>query len=158
MKKIILLLALLFISCNVAFTEEKIPIRIVPAENISTALDEVQIGDYLLFKVKNDIYENEKLIFKKDTIVAGYVSFLDENGWGCDNAEIQLNEFKLKNTNREVVTINSEVRLNGFELLKTKGKRCAQFFNYIGVIFRGKEVDIKCDKDRPVFTIWYVTK
>ncbi len=158
MKRILLLLTLLLISGNMVFSAEKIPVRIVPAENISTAYDEIQIGDNLLFKVKNDVYENEKLIFRKDAIVAGYVSFLDENGWGNDNAEIQLNKFKLKNTNNEIVTINSEVTLNGFELLKTKNKRFVQFFNYIGVIFRGKEVDIKYDKDNPVFTIWYLVK
>lgn len=155
MKKILLLTFILLLG-NFAFSAEKIPVRIVPAENIATTYDQVQVGDELLFKVKNDVYYDSKLIFKKDSHVLGYVSFLDENGWINDNAQIQLNKFKLKNVNGKIVTINSDVTLDGFELLKSKGNRFAQFFNYIGVAFRGKEVDIKCNKDNPVFTIWYV--
>lgn len=156
MKKILaLLIIVLSGSCSVQ-AAEKIPVKIVPAENISTTHDEIQLGDNVVFKVKNDVYYNKKLIFEKNTKVIGYVSFFEENGWANDNAEIQLSQFKLRNTSGEIITIKSNVTLNGFELLKTKGKRIAQFFNYIGVGFRGKEIDIKYDVDKPEFTIWYI--
>lgn len=156
MNKFLSILIIILLTCSTAAAEEKIPVKIVPAENISTVYDDVQLGDRLLFKVKNDVYCGKTLIFKKDTTVLGYVSFLNENGWTNDNAEIQMNEFRLKDTEGKLIEIKSEVTLNGFELLKTKGKRIAQFFNYIGVIARGKEVDIRYKKDKPEFTVWYV--
>ena len=154
MLKKILLLMLLLIGSS-AFALEQIPIRIVPAERISTVHDEIQLGDDIMFKVQNDVYHNDKLIFSKDTPVLGTVDKVEDNGWANDNAEIQLETFKVRNSKNEIVTIKSNVKIDGFELLKTKQKRFAQFFNYIGVIFRGKEIDIKYPEEMPVFTVWY---
>ena len=154
MLKKILLLMLLLIGGS-AFASEQIPIRIVPAERISTVHDEIQLGDNIMFKTKDDVYYNNKLIFAKDTPVFGIVDKIEDNGWAHDNAEILLEKFKLKNTKQEVVTINSQVKINGFELLKIKQKRFAQFFNYIGVVFRGKEIDVRYPDETPEFTIWY---
>lgn len=156
MKKGLLVIAILFLSWQAVFAAVKTPIKIVPAENISTCYDEIQIGDKLLFSVKNDVYVNNELLFKKGTNVIGEVNFFSENGWGYDNAEITMNKFQLRTANGKIITINSQVTINGFELLKTKGARIAQFFNYIGVIFRGKEVDIKYGVDSAEFVIWYV--
>lgn len=138
-----------------AFASEQIPIRIVPAERISTVHDEIQLGDNIMFKIQQDVYHNDKLIFAKDTLVLGTVDNVEDNGWANDNAEIQLETFKVRNSKSEIVTIKSRVKIDGFELLKTKQKRFAQFFNYIGVIFRGKEIDIKYPEEMPVFTVWY---
>ena len=154
MLKKILLLMLLLIGSS-AFASEQIPIRIVPAEPISTVHDEVQLGDNIMFKVQNDVYYYDKLIFAKDAPVFGTVDKIEDNGWANDNAEIRLEKFKVRNSKNEIVTIKSNVKIDGFELLKTKQKRFAQFFNYIGVIFRGKEIDIKYPDEIPVFTIWY---
>lgn len=154
MLKKILLLMLLLIGGS-AFASEQIPIRIVPAERISTVHDEVQLGDNIMFKVQNDVYYYDKLIFAKDAPVFGTVDKIEDNGWANDNAEIRLEKFKVRNSKNEIVTIKSNVKIDGFELLKTKQKRFAQFFNYIGVIFRGKEIDIKYPDEIPVFTIWY---
>ena len=154
MLKKILLLMLLLIGGS-AFASEQIPIRIVPAERISTVHDEIQLGDNIMFKIQKDVYHNDKLIFAKDTLVLGTVDKVEDNGWANDNAEIQLETFKVRNSKNEIVTIKSNVKIDGFELLKTKQKRFAQFFNYIGVIFRGKEIDIKYPDEIPVFTIWY---
>ncbi len=156
MKKFLLILSVIFLSAGFAAATEKIPVKIVPAENISTTHDQIQLGDSLVFKVKHDVYFNNKILFKKNSRVLGNVSFLNENGWAYDNAEIQLNQFKLRDAGGKIVEINSDITINGFELLKTKGKRFCQFFNYIGVIFRGKEIDIKTDVDSPEFTIWYI--
>ena len=154
MKKKILILMLLIVGSSV-LASEQIPVRIVPAEPISTVHDEVQLGDNIMFKVQNDVYLNDKLIFTKDALVFGTVDKIEDNGWANDNAEIRVEKFKLRNAKNEIVTIKSSVKIDGFELLKTKENRLAQFFNYIGVIFRGKEIDIKYPKEMPIFTIWY---
>ena len=154
MLKKILLLMLLLIGGS-AFASEQIPIRIVPAERISTVHDEIQLGDNIMFKIQNDVYRNDKLIFAKDTPVLGTVDKVEDNGWANDNAEILLERFKLRNSKNEIVTIKSNIKIDGFELLKTKQKRFAQFFNYIGVVLRGKEIDIKYPDEMPVFTVWY---
>ena len=119
MLKKILLLMLLLIGGS-AFASEQIPIRIVPAERISTVHDEIQLGDDIMFKVQNDVYRNDKLIFAKDTPVLGTVDKIEDNGWANDNAEIQLETFKVRNSKNEIVTIKSNVKIDGFELLKTK--------------------------------------
>ena len=154
MIKKILILILLLIGSSV-LASEQIPVKIVPAEPISTVHDEVQLGDDIMFKVQNDVYYNDKLIFAKDAPVFGTVDKIEDNGWANDNAEIRLEKFKLRNSKNEIITIKSNVKIDGFELLKTKQKRFAQFFNYIGVIFRGKEIDIRYPEEIPVFTIWY---
>lgn len=146
---------MLLIVGSSVLASEQIPVRIVPAEPISTVHDEVQLGDNIMFKVQNDVYLNDKLIFTKDALVFGTVDKIEDNGWANDNAEIRLEKFKLRNVKNEIVTIKSSVKIDGFELLKTKENRIAQFFNYIGVIFRGKEIDIKYPKEMPIFTIWY---
>lgn len=149
-----LLLMLLLIGSS-AFASEQIPIRIVPAERISTVHDEIQLGDNIMFKIQKDVYRNDKLIFSKDTPVLGTVDKIEDNGWANDNAEIQLETFKVRNSKNEIVIIKSNIKIDGFELLKTKQKRFAQFFNYIGVVLRGKEIDIKYPDEMPVFTVWY---
>ena len=154
MKKKILILMLLIVGSSV-LASEQIPVRIVPAEPISTVHDEVQLGDNIMFKVQNDVYLNDKLIFTKDALVFGTVDKIEDNGWANDNAEIRVEKFKLRNAKNEIVTIKSSVKIDGFELLKTKENRFAQIFNYIGVVFRGKEIDIKYPKEMPIFTIWY---
>lgn len=146
---------MLLIVGSSVLASEQIPVRIVPAEPISTVHDEVQLGDNIMFKVQNDVYLNDKLIFTKDALVFGTVDKIEDNGWANDNAEIRVEKFKLRNAKNEIVTIKSSVKIDGFELLKTKENRFAQFFNYIGVIFRGKEIDIKYPKEMPIFTIWY---
>lgn len=154
MFKKILVLLVLSIAGSV-FASEQTPIRIIPAESISTVHDEIQLGDRIMFKVKEDVYNGNNLIFIKDTPVYGVVSKIEDNGWANDNAEIRLETFKLRNLKNEIVTIKSNVKINGFELLKYKNKHFVQFFNYIGVIFRGKEIDVKYPDEMPVFTIWY---
>ena len=146
---------MLLIVGSSVLASEQIPVRIVPAEPISTVHDEVQLGDNIMFKVQNDVYINDKLIFTKDALVFGTVDKIEDNGWANDNAEIRVEKFKLRNAKNEIVTIISSVKIDGFELLKTKENRFAQFFNYIGVVFRGKEIDIKYPKEMPIFTIWY---
>ena len=118
-------------------------IKLLPAEPVSTIHDELEIGDIIRFKTAEDVYKNGKLFIKKDTPVFGKIDIFDENGWIGDNAEIKIKKFVTTDISGKITELNSDLSINGFELLKYKSKRLAQFFNYMTVIFRGKEIDIK---------------
>lgn len=133
---------------------EDTPVKIKPAQKISTCYDEIEFGDKIKFVTVKDIYKNGKLYIKKDTPVYGIVDYVSDNGWAYDNAQIDFKEFRLKNIDGKIIKTTSPVSINGFDILKYKGKRAAQFFNYCGVAFRGKEVEIIPEKDNLEFNIW----
>ena len=154
MKKIFILIILL-ISSNLVSYAEKIPVKIIPDQLISTCYDEIQLGDTIRFKVSEDVYLNNKLYIKKDTPVIGIINYVTNNGWSFDNAQIDLNKFKTRDIDNKIVVIDTPISINGFDIIKYKGKKIAQFFNYIGVVFRGKEVEIIPEVDDIRYTIWY---
>ena len=133
---------------------ENTPIKIKPAQNISTCYDEIQVGDIIKFSTVKDVYKNGKLYIKKGTPIYGTVDYVSENGWSYDNAQIDLKKFKTKTIDGKIINFISPLSINGFDILKYKGKRIAQFFNYCGVAFRGKEVEIIPSKDNIEFNIW----
>lgn len=133
---------------------EETPIKIKPAQKISTCYDEIEVGDKIKFSVVKDVYKNGKLYIKKGTPIYGVVDYVSDNGWAYDNAQIDFKKFRLKNIDGKVIETTSPVSINGFDILKYKGKRTAQFFNYCGVVFRGKEVEILPEKDNLEFNIW----
>lgn len=140
---------------NTKQAQEKLNIDIVPLELISTCHDETQINDVIRFKVLNDVYYKDKLYIKKGTRLIGYVDYVQDNGWDYDSAQIQFKKFKTKDAEGKIIEFNSDLTIDGFEILKYKGKRFAQFFNYIGIIGRGKEIEIIPKQDKNVtFTIW----
>ncbi len=133
---------------------EESPVKIKPAQTISTCYDEIEVGDKIKFLTVKDVYKNDELYIKKDTPVYGVVDYISDNGWYYDNAQIDFKYFKTKTITGNVITIESPVSINGFETLKYKGNRFAQFFNYCGVVFRGKEVEITPEKDSFLLNIW----
>lgn len=142
---------------NKTSKSEIIPIKIKPSKKITTCHDETQTGDILKFKTIKDVYTNNELFIKKNSPVIGYVDYVQDNGWQYDNAQIDIKKFKTRDINGNLIEINSLLEINGFELLKYKSNRPAQFFNYIGSYFRGKEVEIEPEKDTNViFNIWLV--
>ncbi len=134
-------------------SEDK-PVKIKPAQKISTCFDEIEVGDNVKFVASKDVYKNKKLYIKKGTPVIGKVDYVSENGWAYDNAQIEFKNFKTKNVDGKLITISSPLTIDGFEILKFKGNRTAQFFNYCGVLFKGKEVEIIPEKDDIEFNIW----
>ena len=128
-------------------------ISITPVQEISTVHDEIEVGDKIAFKIKNDTYKNGKLFLKADTPIYGTVDYLDENGWCGDNAVIHLKDFTVMDADGKIIKFNSALDINGFENLKYKSKRFAQFFNYLSAPVRGKEVDIKSCDNNVVFHI-----
>ncbi len=134
---------------------EDTPVQIKPAQTISTCYDEIEVGDKIKFISVKDIYKNRKLYIKKDTPIYGTVDYVSENGWYYDNAELDFKQFKTKTVDGEIITINTPLAINGFDILQYKSKRIAQFFNYFGTAFRGKEIEIIPEQDKNViFTLW----
>lgn len=133
---------------------EELALPIKPRERISTCNNEIENGDRIKFELTKDIYKNGTLFIKKGAPVVGIVDYISDNGWSYDNAQIDFQEFRLKDVNGNILKINSPLSINGFDILKYKGNRFAQFFNYCGVFFRGKEVDIIPETDNIEFVIW----
>lgn len=133
---------------------EDTPVRITPAQKISTSFDEIEVGDKIKFSFVKDVYKDGQLYLKKGSPIYGIVDYVDDNGWYYDNAQIDFKYFKTKTVDGKTITITSPVSINGFEILKYKSNRPAQFFNYCGVAFRGKEVDINPQKEKIQFNIW----
>ena len=136
------------------FNSEDTPVKITPAQKISTCYDEIEVGDKIKFKTAKDVYKNGKLYIKKGTPVYGTVDYVSDNGWAYDNAQIDLKKFQTKTADGKVVVIENPLSINGFEILKFKSNRIAQFFNYCGVAFRGKEIEINPEKEQIEFNIW----
>lgn len=133
---------------------EDTPVRITPAQKISTSFDEIEVGDKIKFSFVKDVYKDGQLYLKKGSPIYGIVDYVDDNGWYYDNAQIDFKYFKTKTVDGKTITITSPVSINGFEILKYKSNRPAQFFNYCGVAFRGKEVDINPEKEKIQLNIW----
>lgn len=134
--------------------KEEVAIPIKPAEKISTCYDELETGDKIKFTAVKDIYKNGKILIKKNSPLLGTIDYINDNGWSYDNAQIDIKEFKVRDINGRILAINSPISINGFEILKYKNNRIAQFFNYCGVIFRGKEIEISPETDNIEYVIW----
>ncbi len=140
MKKIFLVLICIICFAPAVFAE-KLVIKITPIQEISTHHDEVDVEDWIKFKVVNDVYYKNKLFITKNTVVTGIVDSVHENGLFADNAEIIFVEFKLRDVNNKLTTIKYPLHLN------RKNSICYCFADKIakniGVIFKGNEILIK---------------
>lgn len=148
MKKI-LITAILLLCANCAFAE-RVPIKLIPAQNISTCYDEIEPGDKIYFVAKS----SPKLKIQMNTAIVGIVDYVQDNGWGPENAEIQFKKFIITLENGKQVTYNSSLTINGYEELKYRYPKTKRFFEYFGLVVRGKEIDIREGKDKPVYNIW----
>lgn len=159
MKKIVFVVFMyLFMAMNVFAADNKVAIKIMPLEKISTANDEIEVGDKVPFKVIDDVYRNKRLFIKKDTTMYGTVDFVKENGWFGNNAQVGFKTFRVRNTAGKLTTFNSELSLDGFDTLKWFNPKWKRFFNYCSIVFRGNEVDINPKTSNPEFEIWYQYK
>jgi len=140
MKKL-LFLVLIIIFIVQSANAEKLPIKITPIQEISTCKDEIEVGDWVKFKVLNDVYYNENIYIQKDTVVTGVVDSVHENGIIADNAEIKFKKFMLRDVKNNLLTINHTLVLNrdNFECYKFLDKMT----KYVGFIFKGNEVYVK---------------
>jgi hypothetical protein len=113
MKKNIIFYLIMFVCLSSPAFAEKIPIKIMPAELLSTKQDEIEVGDLINFQIKNDVYLNDRLYIKQGTKIIGIVNFVHNNGWGGDNAEITIEKFVTKDINGRKIEINSPIIING---------------------------------------------
>lgn len=153
---IVFSLMLITFFCLPAFAE-KIPVRLTPLQVISTKNDEVEVGDAISFRVVNDVYEGDELLFKKGTTAFGVVDFVHNNGWTGDSAEIKLVKFVIKNTNGEKIIINYPIDIKGnVETANVSRQVTSTFLTTVfdGILFviRGSEIYI--EPDTMVFNVF----
>jgi len=140
MKKILLVVFIFFVSAQIVFAE-KLPVKITPVQEISTFHDEVEVGDWIKFKVVNDVYYNEKIYIKKDTPVTGIVDSVHENGMIADNAEIVLKKFIFRDIQNNLIELNYNLILNrDNSVCYSVGHKLKK---YVGFMFKGNEIYIK---------------
>lgn len=153
MKKLIIILTIL-LSANSVLAEQ-VPIKIYPAQDISTCFNEIEAGDKIQFKTDSKrTYNYKDLKIEAGSPVIGIVDYVQENGWFADNAQVQFKKFIIPQKNGKNIIVNSNLTIDGFEELKHRHPKFKRFFEYAGVIVRGKEVDIRSQKDKPVYNIW----
>jgi len=149
MKKSLLLILVLLCSFQTAFAE-KIPIRITPAQIISTKQDEIEMGDWVSFDVVNNVYVNDKLYISKGTPIYGFVDFFHPNGWAADSADIKFKTFKTLDTKGNKITIDYPLTINGNS---KKANDIKQYLSWqyaisgLLILVRGSEIYIEPDKE-----------
>ena len=150
MKKFFLLGLILFMGVFSAANAEKMPIRLTPAQIISTTHDEAQIGDWIDFRVVNDVYVGNKILIKKGTPVVGVIDFVHENGFVRDDAEVDLKRFILQDDNSQKLEFNYPFIIT--QKLVTKNNIKKETKRAIFASFRGSEIYI--EPDTIMFTIF----
>ena len=155
MKKILLLM-IVFIGMS-AFGYDKLPVKITPSSTVSTVFDEIEVGDIVQFKTVNDVYKNDNVLIPAGTVILGTVDYLSENGWCFDNAQIEFKKFEIIFDDGKKLKFQSELTIDGLDMLKYYYPKWKRFFQYIGTIFRGKEIDISTNPEI-IFNLWYWVK
>lgn len=154
-KKFLSVLILTIYSFLPAFAE-KIPVKITPIQVISTHHDQLEVGDLIKFVTVNDVYTDDSLYIKKNTVVAGIVDFVHPNGWCGDSAEIVFKKFYTNDINNKKVCINSNLDLNGnSEMANSTGTIAglnigcylSEIINipHVFFVFRGPELRVEPD-------------
>lgn len=140
MKKILLIIFCILVLAPVA-NAEKLPIKITPAQVITTNADEIEVGDWIKFKTVNDVFYKNKLLIKKDTPIVGVVDHVHENGLVADNAEIIFQTFYVRNVEKNLIKFNYPLYIGRRNsVCKTFGDKIEKYFL---VIFKGNEVDVQ---------------
>lgn len=153
MKKIFYLIMILCLTFNFAEATQ-LPLKITPTEVIKTSHDEIEVGDKLLFKLVSDAKIDNKVIFEAGTPVVVYVDYRTENGWSYDSANIWCRKVWLKKDGTYTKAYDTDFSINGFKLLRGLQPPIRRFFEYIGIVFRGKEINFDPKKDKYVTIIW----
>lgn len=151
LKRLLIISVILLVGTNAFCNENELFIN--PAQTISTCYDEIELGDYIKFTTAKDFYKNGKIYIKKGTPVIGKVDYVNENSWNFDNAQIDFKYFQTTDIDGKNLIIDSPLSINGFEIIRYKDKRLAQVFNYCGLFFRGKEIEILPNRDKIEFKI-----
>src|SRR5574344_1270817 len=153
MNKKIFYILLTFIFCLQPVFAEKIPVKISPTQVISTHHDEIEVGDTINFEVAKDVFYNNHIYIKRGTPVIGFVSFIHENGWGSDSAEILIKNFCTKDISGKQLETDYVLNIKGCsDLANTtrtitiKTLTTATLIS-AGRFFRGAEIFVEPDSN-----------
>lgn len=127
---------LITLLCSPVFAKEMV-IKVTPVEKITTSCDKLQEGDYVKFKIINDI--NSKI--KKDNIVTGLVTYYEPNGYWGKEAMISIENFVTENNTK----LNGAIYVKG-----NQHNQIMEFKDIIGIpggFLRGGEAHLTPQKD-----------
>jgi len=144
MKKCFIIALFLALCATQSAFAQKIPIRITPAQIISTNHDEVEVGDWIKFSTINDVFIDDKLYVKAGSDIWGLVDFYQPNGWVQDNAEIGIKTFETRDANNNKVVIDFPISLTQNLMCKGNLKELAKY--EIKTVIRGSELYIEPDE------------
>lgn len=148
MKKFLFVLVSFLFIISPAFAE-KIPVKIVPIQVVSTHHDETQVGDWINFETVNDIYVNDKLYIPKGKKVIGIVDYVHENGWLADSADITFKEFITSDINNNKINIPYNLKIKGNVYLEGEKREFITYtvyaFEWLAFFLRGPEIFIEPD-------------
>lgn len=139
--KISLVLILLSILAMPSYAE-KIPVKIEPAQVISTHQDQIEVGDKIKFKIAKDVKLNNKIYLKAGTNIYAVVDFVHNNGWAGDSAEVKFNKFITQNINGEKIIIEYPISIKGCHEKANIIRTC---LSDISILIRGAEIHIEPD-------------
>jgi len=131
-------ISLILISLGQFVLAQELPVKVYTPTKITTSNRNLKEGDELKFMVGQDIYLNSKTYIKKNTIVTGVITSMENNDFECKEASIYAESFRVKNID------GKSLKLKGF--IYEKGRNHWMFTQIIpGLDFfiRGGEVQIK---------------
>lgn len=140
-KKSLLVLILILLLAQITMAKE-LQVKIYSPTKITTSNPYLQEGDNINFVLAEDLYLNSKPYLKKGEIVTGVITNITNNSFVCKEASIYAENFKVKNVNGKLVSLNGVIYKKGHthELF-------TQFIPFVPEIIRGGEVQIKPQKD-----------
>lgn len=140
LKKISLLVFFLFL--NQSVIAKDIPVKIIPANKITTSTANIQEGDSVNFLTADDIFINSSVYIKKGTPVKGTITSIEDNDYLYVPATLYAENFVTKNVDGKLVKLSGIVYKAG-----NNHWELTQFIPIPFVYLRGGEVQIKPKKD-----------
>lgn len=124
-----------------------LPIKLRPAQIISTANPLLKAGDTVEFVVAEDVFHDKNLVVKKGTKVTGLILSLVENTYHGAAAEITIGQFEIKEKGNRTFNIKGVIEKKG----STHEKAINNWSYIIGpAVFwiRGGETKLSPEKDQ----------
>ena len=111
-KLLVLLILFLGLSSNFAVAND-ITVVVYAPKKITTSNNDLKIGDYVEFKILNDVYLNSKLYISKDELVTGLITDLVGNKCAEEAAYMRIEDFKVKNVSGNAVDLRGFIYVTG---------------------------------------------
>ena len=159
--KYILSLLTLFCFLNPAYSTEYLqgnltedilfkgtPVRVTPANKITTSKKNFKVGDNVKFVVVRDVLENDSVIIKRETPVYGQVLSITPNKSVGIPAKVVLGKFETSDILDETVPLKGEIKKEG-----NPHNTLISYLDFLAIFVRGGEVQLIPEED--TFIVFY---